>query len=286
MSIQNDFRRQGGLCTLSTVLLLSLCLCLCAALPLPAFAQPSQENLKESLRQLLKENPELVLDIVKENPGLVLDILRNNSEAVLDIAQQGSSLRKRKAIRAAWGEDIKKPKKIDLEGRAFLGKKDAPVTIVAYSDFTCSYCRQEEPVLAALLKKYQGKVRYTFKALPKSEPTSTTLAKFATAAFMLAPEKAWKLYEELFRSAEKFESQGEDYIKGVSASLGFDYNTLKAESESSKVKDRLDADGKEADVLGISGTPHFLVNDLVIRGAVDQELFAEAIERALEAVSK
>ena len=286
MSIQNYFCRQGGLRTLSTVLPLFLCLCLYAALPLQAFAQPSQADLKESLRQLLKENPELVLDIVKENPKLVLDILKDNSETVLEIAQQGSSLRKRKAIRAAWDEDIKKPKKIDLEGRAFLGKTDAPVTIVAYSDFTCSYCRQEEPVLAALLKKYQGKVRYTFKALPKSEPTSTTLAKYSTAAFMLDPEKGWKLYEELFRSAEKFERQGEDYIKEVSASLGFDYNTLKAESESSKVKDRLEADGKEADILNISGTPHFLVNDLVIRGAVDQELFAEGIEKALGAVSK
>ena len=275
MSIQNGFRRQNGLRTLSTALLLFLCLCLCAALPLPAFAQPSQEDLKESLRQLLKENPELVLDILKDN-----------SETVLEIAQQGSALRKRKATRAQWDEDIKKPKKIDIEGRAFLGKTDAPVTIVAYSDFTCTYCRQEEPVLAALLEKYQGKVRYTFKALPKSDPTSTTLAKYATAAFMLDPEKAWKLYEELFRNAEKFESRGEDYIKEVSASLGFDYNKLKAESESSKVKDRLEADGKEADTLGISGTPHFLVNDLVVRGAVDQEFFAEAIEKALEAVSK
>ena len=275
MITQTHSLRQSNPFALIPAFLVTLCLFLCAALPLPAFAQPSKEALKEALRQVLKESPELVLDMLKEN-----------SETMLEIVREGHNLQERKAYRARWEEDLKHPKKIHLEGRAFQGAKDAPVTIVAYSDFTCSFCREAEQVMPQLLAQYSGKVRYTFKALPPEDAVATTLAKYATAAFMLDPEKAWKLHEEMFKNTEKFESGGEDYIKEVSTAIGFDYNKLKDEAASPKVEERLAADRNEAKSLRIEGTPHFLVNDLFIRGAVDPDTFAEAIEKALGAVAK
>lgn len=263
--------RPGSLLAVFFSLILSLVL----LAPMPASAQPSREDLKKAIREVLKENPDLVLDILK-----------GHSETVLEIAQEGNILRKRKALRAQWDEDIKNPKSIDLKDRAFLGNADAPVTIVAYSDFTCPYCRQAEHTLTRLMEKYKGKLRYTFKVLPKDDPASLSLAKYSTAAFYLDPEKAWKLYETLFANVEKFERDGEVYIKEVSAGLGFDYRKLKAEAASPKVEARLAVDRKEADGLGITGTPYFLVNDLLIRGAVNRDIFEEAIELALKLKEK
>ena len=257
---------------LTALLALSLCFSSC---PSPSMAQPSQEELKKAIRQVLKDNPDLVMDILKEN-----------SETVLEIAQQGNTLRKRKAVHAQWQEDLKKPKTVDLKDRAFLGKPDAPVTIVAYSDYTCPYCRQAEHILVQLMEKYSGKVRYVFKVLPKEDPVSLTLAKYSTAAFLLDREKGWKLYELLFGNVEQFEREGESYIRQVSTELGFDYKKLKAEASGTRAEARLAADRKEADGLGITGTPYFLVNDLLIRGAVGRDLFEEAIELALEQKGK
>lgn len=243
--------------------------------PRNALADLSQEELKQAVRQILKDNPDLVLDILKEH-----------SETVLEVAQQGNLLRKRKAVRAQWDEDAKHPKKTDLQNRVFRGAQDAPVTITAYSDFTCPYCRQAEQTLAKLLEKYKGKIRLTFKALPKEDAASVALAKYSCAAFLLDADKGWEFYDFLFRSVEEFEQKGEAFIKKAAEDMGFDYRKLKAEAASAQVQKRLDDDRREADGLGITGTPYFLVNDLLVRGAVSPDIFEEAIERSLAAKKK
>ncbi len=260
-----------------TALLLCL-LCVAAVLPAgPAGAQaPSQAELKAALRDLLKDNPDLVLDV-----------LRENSETVLEIAQQGNILRTRKALLAQWAEDAKTPKKPNLEGRALRGKASAPVTVVAYSDFTCPYCRRAEGTLVQLVEKYGDKMRIAFKALPRDDvPISQTAARYAAAALMQNPEKGWKFHDEIFANIELVERDGEPYLKALAVRSGLDIKRLLADSSGNKVRDMLAADKEEADNLGITGTPCFLVNDLVVRGAVSKEFFEEAIQMALRLKSK
>lgn len=235
-------------------------------------AQTGREDTKEAVRRVLKEHPELVLEILKEH-----------SETVLEIAQQGNILRKRKAMLAQWRQDAKTPKDIDLSGRSFRGNKSAPVTMVSYSDFTCPYCRQAEQVIAQLLKKYDGMLRVTFKALPKENDSySLAAAQYATAAFMLDPVKGWEFFDALFDGISLFERDAESFLRDTAARFGYDLKRLKAEAGSPAVQQRLEADRREADRLGISGTPYFVVNDLMIRGAVSRDLFEEAVDMALE----
>ena len=225
--------------------------------------------------------------VLKENPVIILDILKDNSETVLEIAQQGNMLRKRKALMAQWETDATQHKTPDLAGRAFRGGgANAPVTVVAYSDYTCPYCRQAELTLAQLLKKYDGSIRLTFKILPKEDPLSQAAAKYATAAFMTDPAKGWEFSDALFNGVDQFERDGETFLKATAAKTGLDFKKLKTDAGSLKVQERLDADRAEADKMGISGTPYFLVNDLLVRGAVSKDLFEDAIEMALRLTKK
>jgi len=201
---------------------------------------------------------------------------------VLEIAQRGDMLRKRRALLAQWEQDAKTPKNIDLQGRAFRGNSKAQVTITSFSDFTCPFCLRAEQVIAQLLKKYDGKVRVTFKALPKENDSySLAAAQYATAALMLDPVKGWEFFDALFNNITLFERDTENFLRDTAARLGYDLRRLKAEAGSPAVQQRLAADRQEADRLGISGTPYFVVNDLMIRGAVTRDLFEEAVEKAL-----
>jgi protein-disulfide isomerase len=155
------------------------------------------------------------------------------------------------------------------------------VTIAAYTDFTCPYCRQAEQVVSRVLAKYDGKVRLTFKALPKDDPYSLAAARFATAAFMADPARGWDFYDALFAGMERLEREGEAFLQETAAAVGFDFKKLKTGAGSAEVQARLDADRKEADSYGISGTPYFMVNDLLVRGAVAGDLFEEAVDMAL-----
>lgn len=251
----------------ASVLVLALLICFDVS---PAYPATDAETLKEAVREVLRKNPELVMDVLSEN-----------SEAVLEIAQQGNLLRKRKFMITQWKIDAAQPKKVDLKDRSFRGDPAAPVTIVAYSDFTCAYCLQAEQTLAQVLKKYPGKVRLTFKALPKDDPYAIAAAKYGTAAFLLDPARGWEFFDAMFNGMARFEREGDNFLKEIAAAHGYDFKKLKSESGGARVKARLDEDRKEADDLGIAGTPHFLVNDLMVRGAISPDLFEEAVEMAL-----
>src|SRR4029077_13356929 len=55
-------------------------------------------------------------------------------------------------------------KKINLEGRAFRGSKDARVIVVSYDDFQCPFCsRLHQTLFPELLKEYGDRVEFAYK---------------------------------------------------------------------------------------------------------------------------
>lgn len=261
--------------TLSALLLLSL-LALAMALPAQAAQTVTDENLTNLLREALNKHPELVLDV-----------LRKNSESVLDIAQQGSTLRRQRALQSQWREDAKQPKKVKLSDRAVRGEANAPVTIVAFSDFTCPYCQQGAATVERILADYGKKVRFVFKHMPLSKDSTARLAsEYFIAATEQSPEKAWALYKILFEQREQLVTDGEKFIKESAEASGLNLPKLATDIKSKKTKALLDEDMAEAQKLGVEGTPYFLVNDLVIRGALPLDLFKSAVDMALEEKGK
>lgn len=224
----------------------------------------------------------IVKELIKKNPDIVLDVLKNNSEAVLEIAQQGNLQRRHRMMQVQWQEDAKTPKKVDLTDLAFRGAEKAPVTIIEFTDFTCSYCRQSEVVIEELLAKYGDTIKVVFKPLPKNElPISITAARYSQAAFMQDKEKGWNFYRTLFSEPASLESGKEEFLKSVATRVGLNVKKLQADAASKKVTDILLTSNKDADTLDISGTPYFLVNNLIVRGAVPKDIFEEAIKTAL-----
>jgi protein-disulfide isomerase len=249
----------------------TLFLVLCLPLfPCAALAADGAQ-LKEAVRQVLRENPDLILDVLK-----------NNSEMVLEIAQQGQNLRSRRTMRAQWESDIRTPKSPSLEGRAVRGNLKAPVTIVAYSDYQCPFCRMAEENINALLAKYPDKVRLVFKALPNAKnDLAVAVARYGTAAFNQEADKAWQFHDALFAGADQIEKNGDTAVKALAIQSGLDLKRLLADAASAKIQDRLADDEAEAEGFGIRGTPYFLMNDILVRGAVPRDMLEEALQKAL-----
>lgn len=253
-------------------------LCLAAAL-LPFSPQigntassAGDANLEESIRKILKNNP-----------NIILDVLRQNSEAVLDIAQQGSNLRRKHNLESQWREDMKKPKETRLAGRPVLGNPNAKVKIVAFSDFTCHYCAQASKNIDTLLKDYGDNVAFIFKHLPLDEKGPGGVASAYFVAIALQDEnKAWDFYRKMYENRDNLIAEGEPFIKKTAQQLGVDMKKLQKDMQSKKVKDILAQDMEDGQKLGVEGTPYFLVNDLVVRGALPLELFKNAVDMAVE----
>jgi len=232
----------------------------------------SDELLLQKMRVILRQNPELILDV-----------LRQNSEAVLDIAQQGSSERRVRILKTQWKEDSKQKKVVNLKNRPFLGNKDAPVTIIAFSDFTCPYCQQAAETVDRILENYGDKVNYYFKHTPLGRDRISRIAsEYFIAAADQSHEKAWALYREIFSARERLVVEGEKYLKSTAKFVGLNMKKLNLYLKSKRAQIVVNEDLEDAKKLGIEGTPYFLVNNMVIRGALPHDLFKSAVDMALK----
>ncbi|MFI3271780.1 MAG: thioredoxin domain-containing protein [Pseudomonadota bacterium] len=226
---------------------------------------------------------EAVRTVLRENPELIFEALRQDPELVLEIAQEGGKLQQRKNLLAAWQVDVDVPKSINMEGRPVRGKADAPVTIVAYSDFSCPFCKRASGTMEKLLEKYDGQVNYVFKNAPMESHVNAILAsQYYVAAALQGSEKAWEYYDTIFETNDRLGPDGEVYLLAIAQELGFDIEKLENDAYSSQVAEKILEDQREAVEIGLSGTPCFLVNDIIVRGALDESLFDEAIRIALE----
>jgi protein-disulfide isomerase len=225
--------------------------------------------------------------ILRENPDILLDIVRENSEQVLLALREGNSKAKIAAMKKQWKQDVAVPKNVALSGRAIRGNADAPITIVAFSDFTCPYCERAAYTLNSLMSHYGKTVRLIFKNYPLASHDNAHLAsQYFVAANNLDSAKAWKLYDEFFANREKLMAEGEPFMKQAAKKVGLDPEKLAKEARTDAVNAIIEQDMADAKALELEGTPYFLVNNILIRGALPLDLYSEAVEIALDHENK
>jgi len=253
----------------------SLC-CLLFSVAATCAAAQSEEEFVRMLRQALKKHPELVLDV-----------LRQHSESVLDIAQQGSHLRRKKNMENQWREDIKQPKNVATANRPMLGSANAPVLVVIFSDFTCSYCQQAAEVLDRLVQARPQDVKVLFKHMPHGKDSASRLAaEYFVAASFQNNRAPWLLHNSFFAEPEKLSAEAQSFAAKAADQAGLDMKKLSADLKSKKTAAIIEEDLADAKRLAIEGTPYLLVNNLTIRGAVPYDILNAAVDMALTEAGK
>ncbi len=157
------------------------------------------------------------------------------------------------------------------------GKADAPVTIVAFSDFQCPFCSRVLPTLKSIEEKYGDKVRVAFKHQPLPFHQD---ARLAAAASMAAHEqgKFWEYHDKLFANSKALKRPE---LEKYAQELGLDLAKFKAALDSNKYESVIANDQALAKKVGANGTPTFFINGRKLVGAQPLPAFEAAIERAL-----
>jgi protein-disulfide isomerase len=167
---------------------------------------------------------------------------------------------------------------VDLSAAPMRGPKAAPVTIVEFSDFQCPYCRSVQPTLSAVQERYGDKIRWSFKDLPlvSIHPAAQKAAQAARCAGDQG--KFWQYREELFQNTQI----SDDLHEQISTKLALDKSPFQSCLDTEKYKSQVAADSAEAQSFGISGTPAFVINGILLSGAQPLEAFVAVIDRELE----
>ncbi len=157
------------------------------------------------------------------------------------------------------------------------GEKDAPVTMVEFSDYECPFCGQAQATVVQIMESYPGKVRLVFKDFPLS--FHRFAAKAAEATHCAADQgKFWEMHEMLFENSYALREMD---LKAYAADLGLDAGRFDACLDSSEKAPVVEGAKTLAAKLGLSGAPSFFINGRLVTGAQPFEVFEEIIDDEL-----
>lgn len=156
------------------------------------------------------------------------------------------------------------------------GASTAKVTIVEFADFECPFCGRVLEVLDRVLAMYPGQVRLVFRHFPLSMHPRAPKAAEASAC---AGEQGrfWEFHDSLFES----QALEGDALKAQAARLGLDAERFEQCLDSGKMAPVVQRDMAAGRQAGVSGTPAFFVNGVVLSGAQPLEAFRRAIDQEL-----
>jgi protein-disulfide isomerase len=163
------------------------------------------------------------------------------------------------------------------------GNRDAPVTIVQFSDFQCPFCSRVEPTIDQVKSSYgPDKVRIIWKNEPLSfHPNAKPAAEASMGVFALAGNTGfWKFHDTAFKNQAQLSR--ESYEKWAQEAGVKDMPAFKAGLDSHKWAERVDKDDAVAKQAGVSGTPAALVNGVLVSGAQPFEKFKAVIDQELQ----
>jgi protein-disulfide isomerase len=182
-----------------------------------------------------------------------------------------------------------------LAGRPIRGNPNAKVTVINFDDLQCPYCaRMHSSLFPETLDRYRDKVRFVYKDDPLSEihPWAMHAAVNANCIAAQNPQTYWNFVDYIHGHGQ--EVSGED--RNVQKSFATLDRIARQEATVSKLDStKLDAclakqddsqvraSAKEAESLGIEGTPAVFIDGERINGALPAEQVWIVIDRALRA---
>jgi len=182
------------------------------------------------------------------------------------------------------------PARASLADAPALGRPDAPVTLVEFSDYQCPFCgRFFSATLSTLKRDYidAGKVRYVFRDYPLDQ-IHPQARKAAEAAHCAGDQgKYWEMHDRLFQNQKALTPP---QLSEHARTLGLDGAAFDTCLTSGKHAGRGQKGLEDGRAAGVQGTPGFMIartkpGDSVegtpIRGAQPVEVFRRLIDQLL-----
>ena len=170
---------------------------------------------------------------------------------------------------------------VSAEDDPIKGSKDAPVTIIEFSDYQCPYCErfyiQTFPQIEENYIK-TGKVKFVYRDFPLG---SHQFAQKAAEASECADEqgKFWEYQDKIFKNQQLLDTPN---LKQYAKDLELDTAKFNDCLDSGKMTSEVQKDLKDGQSYGVNGTPAFFINGILVSGAQSYATFQEIIDQAIK----
>lgn len=228
-----------------------------------------------------RKSPVLPLVIAAVAAVALVGVLVQGSDEPTEAATGATPESSSAAPPEAWEQIVRR----DEGDPMALGEVDAPVVMVAYSEFQCPFCgkfaRDTQP---ALVEKYveDGTLRIEWRDFPYLGPESAFAARAGRAA--AAQGQFWEFERAMYADQLPPNSGDldEPYVTAIAQDLGLDVKRFSADLASPEVARAVEEDFAQGQAIGVTGTPAFVINGVPVIGAQPTQVFAQTIEKAAQ----
>lgn len=157
------------------------------------------------------------------------------------------------------------------------GNPRGDVTIVAFLDYNCPYCKKSAPELERLVRE-DGNIRVVYKDWPILTPASVHGARLALAA---KRQGKYDLAHEALMGIPG-RRNSEETMSGAIEAAGIDMGRLEKDMtrDKEKIDQLLQRNLAQADMIGLRGTPAYLIGPFKVESSLDHAAFKAAVADA------
>ena len=144
----------------------------------------------------------------------------------------------------------------------FLGNKNGKEIIIEFFDYNCSYCKRSFPEIMELVSENKD-IKIILKELPVLGESSILASKASIAS--QKQDKYFEFHQELINFSGIISLID---IKKISKELGINFEQLQRDMNSEETILLINESYRLADLIGVRGTPAFIINNNLIPGAI------------------
>ena len=156
---------------------------------------------------------------------------------------------------------------------AILGNPQGKITLVEFTDYACSFCRQSVADVDALIAANPD-LKVVVRDLPILSPSSTEAARMALAA---AEQGRFAAFHKAMFAIGRPSPQT---IAAAAQAAGIDMARARQTIANPRIDAEINKNLQFARQLGFEGTPSWVIGDVLMSGAVGQQQLAKAIAEA------
>jgi protein-disulfide isomerase len=161
----------------------------------------------------------------------------------------------------------------------FVGKVDAPVTLVEFGEYENENCAKANEVVKKLLEEYDGKIRFNFRHFPLTQVHQRSMKAGEAAVAASQEGKFWEMHNVLFDNRRNL---GTTSLKIYSKEAGVVNKRFLDELVNSTYGWHVRNDLLEGLGKGIRDVPAFFINDELFTGKPTYENLRKGIDLALK----
>lgn len=202
---------------------------------------------------------------------VVHDYIIAHPEILVQAAQALDAQNKERAeqMLSQMIDEIRQDPAVPVRG----GSEQSPHYLIEFSDYNCGYCKLIRPFTKQLSEEHDVKIYYL--ELPILSEQSLDAAIVGLTLFNEDKDKYFAYQDYLMSAQQKLESTAD--IRQALKTVGADYDDLRQKAEQTGLAQKsIGMNIARAQRLGVTGTPFFIIDGKVLRGAVKDYATLEA----------